>query len=65
MASGLRVHGYSSGQPTVTTDWFTNIGTTPVWFDMTALTNVDRIVFESVSPSSGVAGYGLDDLTFT
>ena len=44
---------------------FTQIGTTPAWFDMSALTNVDRIVFEAPAAFQGQAYYGLDDLTFT
>jgi hypothetical protein len=32
---------------------------------MSVLTNVDRILFESVSATPGVGVYGLDDLTFT
>jgi hypothetical protein len=63
--SGLRVHGYNSGQEVATTDWFTTISTTPAWFDMTALTNVDQIVFESVPVYENTGYYGLDDLTFT
>ena len=64
-ATSARIHGYFGGQEVGTTDWFTTITTTPAWFDMSALTNVDRIVFEAVSSTPGVAFYGLDDLTFT
>jgi uncharacterized protein (TIGR03382 family) len=63
--TGLRVHGYNAGQEVAATDWFTTISTTPAWFDMTALTNVDRIVFESVPVYENTGYYGLDDLTFT
>jgi hypothetical protein len=61
----MRVHGYSSGFEVARTNWFTNITTTPVWFDMGALTHVDRIVFESVPVYENTGYYGLDDLTFT
>jgi len=64
-ATSLRVHGYLAGQEVGTTDWFTNISITPAWFDMSALPNVDRIVFESACATPGVGGFGLDDLTFT
>jgi hypothetical protein len=63
--TGLRVHGYNAGQEVVATDWFTTISTTPTWFDMSALTNVDRILFESVPVYENTGYYGLDDLTFT
>jgi hypothetical protein len=63
--TGLRVHGYNSGQEVAATDWFTTISTTPAWFDMSALTNVDRIVFESIPVYENTGYYGLDDLTFT
>jgi hypothetical protein len=41
------------------------ITTTPTWFDMTALTHVDRILFEASVAFENQAAYGLDDLTFT
>jgi MYXO-CTERM domain-containing protein len=63
--TGLRAHGYNSGQEVAVTNWFTTISTTPEWFDMSALTNVDRIVFESVPVYENTGYYGLDDLTFT
>jgi hypothetical protein len=64
-AQSLVVHGYIGGLPTTTTPLFTQITTTPAWFDMTALTHVDRIVFEASVSFQNMAGYGLDDLTFT
>jgi hypothetical protein len=63
--SALRVRGYLAGQEVGATDSFTNITTTPAWFDMSALANVDRIVFESVPVYENGGPYGLDDLTFT
>ena len=63
--TGIRVHAYMSGQTVAVTDWFTNISTIPAWFDMSALVNVDRIVFESVPVYQNTGIYGLDDLTFT
>jgi hypothetical protein len=64
-AQSLRVHGYFAGLPTTDTPLFTQISTTPNWFDMTALTHVDRIVFEASVAFDNQAAYGLDDLTFT
>jgi len=63
--SALRVHGYRNGLEVSDTDWFRSITTTPAWFDMSALANVDRIVFESVVVYQNTGVYGLDDLTFT
>jgi hypothetical protein len=64
-ATSVCVHGYLAGQEVATTNWLTSITTTPAWLDMSVLTNVDRIVFESSGTTPGVAGFGLDDLTFT
>jgi hypothetical protein len=64
--NAVRVHGYLAGQPTLSTEWFTPIYAGGVWFEMSVLTNVDRIVFESVPYDYRNAGwYGIDDLTFT
>jgi hypothetical protein len=64
-AQSLRVHGYFGGLPTTDTPLFTQITTIPTWFDMTALTHVDRIVFEASVAFENQAYYGIDDLTFT
>jgi hypothetical protein len=64
-AQSLRVHGYLGGLPTADTPLFTEITTTPTWFDMTALVHVDRILFEASVAFENQAVYGLDDLTFT
>ena len=61
----VRSWGYRAGQSVGVTDWFTNISTNPAWFDMSALTDVDRIVFESIPVYHGSGWFGLDDLTFT
>jgi len=63
--TGVRVHGYLDGVQTGVTAWFTDIQTDPQWFDMSILTNVDRIVFESVPVYDNGGSYGLDNLTFT
>lgn len=64
-ASSLRVHGFRMGQEVSVTSWFTPITSTPTWFDMSSLTNVDRVLFESVASYQNQGYYGLDDLTFT
>jgi len=60
-----RVYGYLAGQEVSITNWFTNISTTPAWFDMSGLTDVDRIVFEATHVALNQSYYGIDDLTFT
>jgi hypothetical protein len=65
MPQRVRVHGYLAGQEVGTTGWFTQISTTPAWFDMTGLTNVNRIVFEAPPMGLALSYYGIDDLTFT
>jgi hypothetical protein len=64
-ALGLHVHGYLDNQFVGDATPLTSITTTPSWLDMSALMNVDRIVFEAQPPSAVEAYYGLDDLTFT
>lgn len=64
-ASSLRVHGFRAGQEVSITPWFSPITSTPTWFDMSLLTNVDRVLFESVASFQNIGIYGLDDLTFT
>jgi hypothetical protein len=64
-AHRLRVHGFAEGLEVGVTDWFEPITTTPTWFDMSALRNVDRILFETPPILENQAYYGLDDLTFT
>jgi hypothetical protein len=61
----LVVHGYRAGQAVVATTPFTTITTTPAWFDMSVLTNVDRILFEASPPFLNQSYFGMDDLTFT
>ena len=63
--TGVRVHGYRDGTEINATSWFTNIGSTPIWFDMSALADVDRIVFESIPVFEGGGYFGMDNLTFT
>lgn len=66
-ATGLRAHGFSGGQEISVTAWFTTIDATPRWFDMSGLSHIDRVVFES-SPSivdQNTGYFGMDDLTFT
>ncbi len=62
--TGVRVHGYREGAEIATTDWFTDIGSTPEWFTMN-LAAVDRVVVESVPVYYGGGWYGMDDLTYT
>jgi hypothetical protein len=63
--TAVRVHGYLNGLPAGDSNWLMNISTTPQWLDMSVLTNVDRIVVESIPTYQGVAGYyGMDDLTY-
>lgn len=63
--TGLRAHGFNAGQETAATPWFNNISNIPAWFDMSALSNVDRVDFELVPVFQGKGIFGLDDLTFT
>jgi hypothetical protein len=63
-AQGVYVNGYADGNFVAGTALLTNLSTTPVWLDMSALTGVDRIVFIAI-PSGNGAIYGVDDLTFT
>jgi hypothetical protein len=61
----IRAHGYLGGTETNVTS-LAGVMTTPYWFDLSALTNIDRIVFESMAPlADPVGNYSLDDLTFT
>jgi hypothetical protein len=60
----LTVEGYLGSELVGTTTPFTNVGAAPVWFDMN-LSNVDRIVFQSVPVHVGAGWFGMDDLTFT
>ncbi|MBN2447384.1 MAG: hypothetical protein JXO22_11690, partial [Phycisphaerae bacterium] len=61
---GVRVIGYANGEITGQTEWFTEIGDTPEWFEID-LRGVDRIEIEAVPAVGGGGWYGLDDLTFT
>jgi hypothetical protein len=61
----IRAHGYLGGTETSVTP-LAGVTTTPYWFDLSTLNNVDRIVFESMAPPADPVGiYSLDDLTFT
>jgi hypothetical protein len=61
----IRAHGYLGGTETNVTP-LAGVTTTPYWFDLSTLNNVDRIVFESMAPPADPVGiYSLDDLTFT
>ena len=65
--SSVRVHGYLTGTEVATTNWFTNIDSTPDWFAVN-LSGVDRIVVESIpKPRVGlpsISWYSMDDLTY-
>ncbi|NIA20440.1 MAG: PEP-CTERM sorting domain-containing protein [Anaerolineaceae bacterium] len=61
--SGVRVHGYLGGNPVGTTGWFNDIDDVADWFAI-GLSNVDRIVVESVPISLGGGWFGMDDLTY-
>lgn len=62
--TGVRVHAYRSQAKVRTTNWFTNIESIPQWFAM-GLTDVDRVVFETVPVVDGEGGwFGLDNFTF-
>ena len=62
--TGVRVHGYRDGSLVETTDWFTDIDTSPDWFAID-LFDVDRIVIESIPVIQGGGWYGMDDLTYS
>ena len=61
--TGVQVTGYRKGEKVATTDWFHEIGRTPVWFAMD-LHNVDRIEIQSIGVFNGGGWYGMDDLTY-
>lgn len=61
--SAIRAHGFLAGNQVATTSWFIDINESPDWFEMD-LTNIDRIVIESIPVNNGGGWYGLDDLTF-
>lgn len=63
-AQGVRVHGYLGGVETSVTDWFYDIDPINTWFAMN-LTNVDRIVFETLDAGAGGGWFGMDDFTYT
>jgi hypothetical protein len=60
----LRVHGYLGGVEVATTDWFNQISSTPVLFNIN-LSGVDRIVIESVPVIRGGGWFGMDDFTYS
>jgi MYXO-CTERM domain-containing protein len=66
-ATSVRVLGYQGVQFVAMTDWTPTLSATPVWLDMTALYNVNRILVQSlpVNAAQTSGPYGMDDLTFT
>ncbi|MCZ6816957.1 MAG: hypothetical protein O7F76_09735, partial [Planctomycetota bacterium] len=62
-APAIRVTGYLDGRRIAATDWFTEIGEEPEWFEVN-LDGVDRIVIESQPAQIGAGWYAMDDLTF-
>ena len=62
--TGVRVLGYRDGVIVQETDWFTEIGAKPAWFEM-ALRGVDRIEIEAMPVQNGAGWYGMDDLTYS
>jgi hypothetical protein len=64
-ASSIVVHGYRNGIETGTTGTLGPVTTNAQWLDMSALTGVDRIVFQVGWGTAGIGAFGMDDLTFT
>ncbi|NOT02017.1 MAG: hypothetical protein HOP29_15490 [Phycisphaerales bacterium] len=63
-AKGVRVVGYRGAEIVQTTEWFTDIGREPKFFEMN-LPAVDRVVIESKATIGRAGWYAMDDLAYT
>ncbi len=63
-APAVRVVGYFQDREIAATDWFENIGSAPVWFEI-GLAGVDRIVFEAKAAYKGGGWFAIDDFAYT
>jgi len=63
-APAIQVVGYIEGREIGRTDWFDDVGASPVWFEVD-LAGVDRVEVLAEHAVQGAGWYALDDLSFT
>lgn len=63
-SAGVRAIGFRNGREIAATDWFTEIGDQPRWFEMD-LRGIDRVVIESRGKLRGGGWYAMDDFVYS
>ncbi|MFT4541826.1 MAG: hypothetical protein ACI841_000295 [Planctomycetota bacterium] len=62
-ARGLRAVGFLHGDQVAQTEWYTDLGDLPSWFEI-GFDAVDRVEFQASAALGGAGWFALDDLTF-